>query len=206
MSSNQELASAKNIDYSNLRDLLKAQSWEQSDKETLRLMLKAAGKADKNDYIGLNDITFFPCLDLLTIDKLWLKYSNGQFGFSVQKSIYMACGGEVKSEFWNPFVIPSAIPDPSIQVWQNFGRQINWIVNNSWISYANIQFKYPSVRGHLPALCWGSIGGFGAWKPSDFGSGFSVLANRLAQCEKGEPSVDEVLSKYSIKYERKYPS
>ncbi|CCQ59603.1 GUN4 domain-containing protein, partial [Crocosphaera watsonii] len=31
----------------------------------------------------------FPCEDLRIIDQLWVKYSNGQFGFSVQKQIYM---------------------------------------------------------------------------------------------------------------------
>ena len=35
----------------------------------------------------------FPCQDLGTIDKLWVEYSDGKFGFSVQKKIYQDLGG-----------------------------------------------------------------------------------------------------------------
>ncbi len=193
MSSNQELESAKNVDYSYLRNLLKDGNWQKADQETLKVMLEVTGG---RDWIRLNDITLFSCVDLLTIDNLWLKYSNRRFGFSVQKEIYMSCGGEVETDSAFGLLTPSTIPDPSAQTWYNFGRRVNWAVNNSWISYSSIKFNTASPSGHLPALCWGSIGGFGAWLPSDFGSGFSVLITRLAVCQKGEPSIEDILSKY----------
>lgn len=41
----------------------------------------------------LHDVYFnFPCEHLHIIDQLWIKYSNGHFGFSVQKRIYQSLG------------------------------------------------------------------------------------------------------------------
>ena len=48
----------------------------------------------------------FPCDDLRTIDQLWVHYSNGKFGFSVQKKIYMdELGGtrDYDKKIWEEF-------------------------------------------------------------------------------------------------------
>ena len=86
-----DLPSEKAVDYTRLRDLLKAGNWKEADKETLTVMLKAAGKGAEN-YLYSDDIKNFPCTDLRTIDQLWVKYSNGLFGFSVQKRIWESVG------------------------------------------------------------------------------------------------------------------
>ncbi|MFM7368408.1 MAG: GUN4 domain-containing protein, partial [Sphaerospermopsis kisseleviana] len=87
-----ELKSDVRMDYSKLRDLLKAGKWEEADDETLRVMLTVA-KREKVGWLDVKNIDNFPCADLRTIDKLWVKYSNGRFGFSVQKRIYQGLGG-----------------------------------------------------------------------------------------------------------------
>ncbi len=39
------------------------------------------------------------CEDLRTIDQLWVKYSNGRFGFSVQKRIWHSIGGNKYADY-----------------------------------------------------------------------------------------------------------
>jgi hypothetical protein len=63
------------------------------------------------------------------IDKLWVKYSNGNFGFSVQKAIYQNLGGT--SEY-----------DETI--YQKFHDQLNW--QNT----INFIFDIHAPKGHLP--------------------------------------------------------
>ncbi len=54
-------------------------------------MLKACHQ-EKNTWLRIQDIQLFPCIDLRTIDQLWVRYSNGRFGFSVQKRIWQSVG------------------------------------------------------------------------------------------------------------------
>jgi GUN4-like len=47
-------------------------------------------KATSNS-MEVNELVDFPCDTLKSIDKLWTYYSFGNFGFSIQLSIYEAC-------------------------------------------------------------------------------------------------------------------
>ena len=82
-----ELSSEKGIDYTRLESFLKAQKWLAGDKETLKVMLQAANREAQGN-LNNDSIKNFPCTDLRIIDKLWVRYSNGYFGFSVQKRIW----------------------------------------------------------------------------------------------------------------------
>ncbi|MFM6610153.1 MAG: GUN4 domain-containing protein, partial [Dolichospermum sp.] len=86
-----ELKSYVGMDYRKLRDLLKAGKWKEADEETLRVMLAVA--REREGWLNVESIDNFPCADLRTIDQLWVKYSDGRFGFSVQKRIYQSLGG-----------------------------------------------------------------------------------------------------------------
>ena len=81
-----------NMDYRKLRDYLAQGKWWEADEETKRVML-AVGKREKEGWLDDEHIDNFPCEDLRTIDQLWVKYSDGRFGFSVQKRIYQNLGG-----------------------------------------------------------------------------------------------------------------
>ena len=74
--------------YHKLRDLLAAGEWKEADRETARVMLQVASR-EKEGWLRVEDRENFPCEDLRAIDKLWVKYSNGRFGFSVQKRIWL---------------------------------------------------------------------------------------------------------------------
>ena len=110
------LQSDVGIDYTNLRDLLDSGDWDEADQETARVVLKVTRRQENEDWEAeewdeenleldnwdddklLNaswsrqSIENFPCSDLRTIDQLWVKYSNGRFGFSVQKNIWTEVG------------------------------------------------------------------------------------------------------------------
>lgn len=132
------LTSDREVDYGKLRDLLKTGRWKEANQETVELMLKVVDRRDPINllYDGINE---FPENDLHTIDQLWHKYSKGCFGFSVQKKIYLECGGE---------------PDGSLdeEAWVKFGHQVKWYVKDGWITDDRIAFYASAPKGHLPLL------------------------------------------------------
>ena len=142
-----ELKSAKGVNYRQLEQLLKAGSWKEADQETANKMYEVAGRT-KEGYLRVEDINKFPCEDLCTIDNLWVKYSNGQFGFSVQKKIYQSFGGTKK---YND------------KIWQSFGDTVGWRREGKWLYYKNITFNKTAtkeyLKGHLP-VAFGYEGGW----------------------------------------------
>ena len=137
-----ELKSAKGVNYSQLEQLLKAGIWKEADGATALKMLEVAGRTEEK-WLSEKDIDNFPCEDLRTIDQLWVKYSNGRFGFSVQKRIYKSLGG---TRSYNR------------EIWEAFGDQVGWRVGGSWLYYKDLKFNQTAPIGHLP---WGFGGGFG---------------------------------------------
>jgi hypothetical protein len=96
---------------------------------------------------------------LRTIDQLWVKYSNGRFGFSVQKRIYQSLGGTKEYD--------------ESEVWQKFGDKVGWRKKNEWLYYNDLTFSEKAPEAHLPRgvfgvfvplsssfVVWGFFGGF----------------------------------------------
>ncbi|AFZ59278.1 GUN4 domain-containing protein [Anabaena cylindrica FACHB-243] len=77
--------------YKQLLEHLAAGNWREADEETAKMMLKVANQ-ESQGYLDVDAIQKFPCSDLRIIDQLWVQYSDGRFGFSVQKRIYEAQG------------------------------------------------------------------------------------------------------------------
>jgi eukaryotic-like serine/threonine-protein kinase len=130
------LTSFTGTDYTRLNDLLAAGEWREADAETKQVMLAVAGKSTQ-DWLNIQDIENFPCEDLRTIDQLWLKYSQGRFGFSVQKRIYQSLGGT--EEF-------------NIDTWEAFWERVGWSKNGKWIYYKYLNFQITAPEAHLPIL------------------------------------------------------
>ncbi|MDB9356319.1 GUN4 domain-containing protein, partial [Nodularia spumigena CS-587/03] len=128
------LKSAVGMDYKKLRELLAARKWKEADEETLRVML-AVAKREKEGWFLRESIDNFPCEDLRTIDQLWVKYSNGRFGFSVQKRIYQSLGGT---------------REYNSKIWQAFGDKVGWYKGGSWLYYTDITFDIKAPEAHLP--------------------------------------------------------
>ncbi|MHC0066526.1 GUN4 domain-containing protein [Nostoc sp. UIC 10890] len=137
-STDNDLLSEKGVDYTRLRDLLKARQWKDADEETLAVMLKASGRKSEG-WLDSESINNFPCTDLRTIDKLWVEYSNGHFGFSVQKRIWENVGKDYE-KFGERVGWRKGM----------FGNETkNWLSN--WLSYLDLTFTTASPQGHLPA-------------------------------------------------------
>lgn len=148
---NQGLISAVGIDYKRLRDLLARKKWKEADQLTWELLCYALGKTP-GYYLKQSDIEKLPCEDLWTIDQLWVKFSGGHFGFSVQKAIYEDVEGDYAS----------------------FCDRIGWSLNNSSFQESACKFDLRAPMGHLPSRRW--VGGINWWRHA------SVLATKLEQC------------------------
>ncbi|WP_218964157.1 serine/threonine-protein kinase [Nostoc linckia] len=136
------LASDVGIDYQNLENLLKVGEWKAADEETTRLMLKVA-KREQQGWLDYEDIENFPCTDLRTIDQLWVKYSNGHFGFSVQKRIWLECSGKIN------YQTECCLRD-----------RVGWRENEGWLSKDNYNYSLNAQPGHLPGNFVGKNGSY----------------------------------------------
>jgi len=154
----------KGANYTKLRDLLKAQNWKEADQETYRLMITIVGRKE-GDWFRPEDLLNFPCKNLKTIDRLWVQASQGRYGFSVQKEIYVRCGAKLDGNY------------PGDDIWKKFGTEVGWRVNNSWQNYNDLTWNSIHVPGHIPVLV--SIGGLSLFSHNGF---VSFLAYRLVKC------------------------
>ncbi len=174
-----DLSSERGVDYTNLRNLLASGQWREADQETLAVMLKAANR-EEDRWLRVEDIEEFPCTDLRTINSIWVKYSKGRFGFSVQKRIWESVGGT---------------PNADYETYCHFGDRVKWRVDNKWMWYEDLTFTTEAPAGHLPVWAWtypglvmGMWDGMG-WAASGRRRGFdgaggvvSSVASRLVNC------------------------
>lgn len=124
--------------FQKLEALLKAGKWRDADLETWNLMLKLT-KREQSGWLRLEDVKNFPRQELRKMDQLWVKYSNGKFGFSVQKQIWLDLGGKLDGE-------------PDFDTYFKLGDRVGWRKNNEWLSYDSYTFSTNALRGHLPGV------------------------------------------------------
>lgn len=147
--------------FQQLETYLKNDQWREADEETTRLMLLIAKREDEG-WLDRESIEKFPCPELRTLDKLWIDNSGGKFGFSVQKKVWLACGGVPGEYDW--------------EVYKKFADQVGWRRSGDWLSYDELTFllegskhaHLPFWRIHLPLV--------------EAGEKFSFLAQRLVTC------------------------
>ncbi|MDJ0553641.1 MAG: GUN4 domain-containing protein [Microcoleaceae cyanobacterium MO_207.B10] len=125
--------------YIRLRDLLALGQWREADLETTAIMLKISGRESKG-WLRAEDIFNFPCHDLLKIDDLWVTYSNGKFGFSIQKEIWKSCGATQDNSY--------QIND--LETYYNFGEKLGWKIEDKILIYQELSFYLNAPKGHLP--------------------------------------------------------
>ena len=146
------------VSFQRLESLLKAGKWRDADLETRNLMLKLT-KREQEEWLILKDVTNFPRQELRKMDQLWVKYSKGKFGFSVQKQIWLDLGG--KDGNWNDW-----------DTFQRLGSRIGWRKNgyiDDWSSKNDFSTK--ALPGHLPSGVFKLFRGWG-W-------GYPILFSRL---------------------------
>lgn len=124
------LTSERNIDYLPLQRLLAKQDFLESDRLTLALMCELAGPiAKERKWLYFTEVERFPKNDIKTINTLWLVHSEGKFGFSVQRELWLSLGRN----------------------WEKLWPKIGWKMENQWTRYPNaFTWDLTAPRGHLP--------------------------------------------------------
>jgi hypothetical protein len=124
------LESQRNIDYRPLQQLLAKQDFQAADVLTLQKMCELAGQsALERQWLYFTEVDNFPAVDLHTLDKLWLIHSEGKFGFSVQRKIWLSVGKDF-AKLW---------------------YKIGWKTDNNWTRYPQeFTWNLSAPNGHLP--------------------------------------------------------
>ncbi len=89
-------------------------------------------------WLNVEDCKNFPPKELKIIDQLWLKYSNGKFGFSVQKQIWLDCGGKV-GEYDG-------------DIYKKLGDKVGWRKGGNWLNYSELNFTTNAPHGQFPLI------------------------------------------------------
>jgi len=160
-----------------LESYLKEAQWQKADEETAwilyQIMVLKRTRGFKELYEQI------PCDVLLELDQLWVNYSGGIFGFSVQNKIYHR--------------LSKAESPSQDEMWNKLGDLIGWRKGQKWLDYHNLPFNREADFGNLPALYtigaytggWGSIGSGLGWSQAwVLARRFSSVMSRLTQCKK----------------------
>lgn len=124
------LRSQDAINYRPLQQLLAKQDFQAADQLTLQKLCELAGPAaTQRKWVYFTEADQFPIPDLQTINALWLVHSEGLFGFSVQREIWLSVGKN----------------------WDKFWPKIGWKAGNNWTRYPQeFTWNLTAPKGHLP--------------------------------------------------------
>jgi len=124
------LRSEAAIDYSKLQQMLLQQDFLVADRITLEKLCElAGGTAVERKWLYFSEVDSFPITDLQTINSLWLVHSQGKFGFSVQRELWLSLGKN----------------------WDKLWPKIGWKKENNWTRYPNeFTWDLSAPLGHLP--------------------------------------------------------
>lgn len=108
--------------------------WQKADILTRNLLLKLVDRSGKG-FLDKGSVKNISAKDVYTLDRLWVEYSNGLFGFSIQKKIL----------------------DRVEQKKQPFAEAVGWSNQAgvfkgffAWKSYNELDFTLNAPKGHLP--------------------------------------------------------
>jgi hypothetical protein len=124
------LQSEDGIDYTPLQEQLVKQDFLSADRLTLEKLCELAGAdAVQRKWLYFSEVENFPLTDLQTIDRLWYIHSQGKFGFSVQRELWLSLGKN----------------------WEKLWPKIGWKTGNNWTRYPNeFTWDISAPKGHLP--------------------------------------------------------
>jgi len=152
--------------YHQLDQYLQNQQWEAADDETYRLMITTVGK-EEGQLFTADELLNFPCDVLKAIDDLWVRHSNGRFGFSVQKNLYLSkeVGGVANGKY-------------NKKSWDKFCQINGWKQLGSRSGYLETKYTFESPEAHLPCVLRG-------WRrlDVDFDGGDGIYVQSLASSQ-----------------------
>lgn len=124
------LQSDKGIDYRSLQQLLVKRDFQSADRLTLEKLCELAGAAvNQRKWLYFSEVDNFPITDLQTINNLWFVHSQGRFGFSVQRELWLSLSKN----------------------WDKLWPVIGWKTGNNWTRYPHeFTWNLDAPQGHLP--------------------------------------------------------
>ena len=124
--------SESDLDYSTLQQALLEERFEEADRLTSAFLRQLAGEqAERRGYVYFSEVLSIGGLDLVTMDRLWIAYSQGRFGFTVQARLLATLNGRY-DKLW------PRIGWKKEGVWTRYPRAFDW------------SLKAP--EGHMPLI------------------------------------------------------
>ena len=124
--------SASDLDYSPLQQALLAERFEEADRLTSAFLRQLAGEqAERRGYVYFSEVLSMRGLDLVTLDRLWIAYSQGRFGFTVQARLLATLNGRYD------------------KLWPRIG----WKKEGLWTRYPKaFDWSLKAPEGHMPLV------------------------------------------------------
>lgn len=124
--------SEQGLDYTPLQQLLIEQQWEEADRLTSTILRQLAGPAAvQRGYVYYSEVPAMGAMDLASLDRLWVCYSRGRFGFSVQGRLLRSCNG----------------------LWEQLWAKLAWKQGGLWTRYpGSFQWSIEAPEGHMPLV------------------------------------------------------
>lgn len=128
----------KELTFPTLRNLLQVKDWRKADYETCQIITQSDWRNPSKEV-------------LRTLDRLWLEFSDGCFGFGIQQKIYFECGGEPGDLI---YITQGYDQSWYHSTWVKFAKRIGWKGEGPhWVKYEDLTFDVSACQGHLP--CFG---------------------------------------------------
>ncbi len=126
------VASEKGLDYALLQKSLLEEKFENADRITSSCLRELAGlDAVKRGYVFFSEVNSIATTDLETLDRLWIAYSQGRFGFSIQARLLDSLNGRYD------------------MLWPRIG----WKQEGIWTRYPNsFNWSLEAPEGHMPLV------------------------------------------------------
>ena len=125
-------SSASGINYEPLQRSLLEEKYEEADRFTTASLRKLAGPAaEDRGYVYFSEVDQIPSEDLISLDRLWVAFSKGKFGFSVQARLLNSLSGRYEM-LW------PKIGWKNDGVWTRYPNSFNWTIN--------------APEGHMPLI------------------------------------------------------
>ncbi len=124
--------SSSGIDYKPLQQSLLEERFEAADRITSEILRKLAGDgAMDRGYVYFTEVAGMDIEDLVTLDRLWVAYSQGKFGFSAQARLLESLEGRYD------------------KLWPRIG----WKLDGVWTRYPKaFTWTLEAPEGHMPLV------------------------------------------------------
>lgn len=132
------LLSELDVDYAPLMEALRRGDFKQADQFTRDNLIRLAGPgALKRGFVYFTEARKLPATDLATMELLWQHYSDGKFGYTVQKKVWRL----------------------QLEDFENFCVKLGWTTTDAdtglerkrrWFGNSEFIYDLSAPKGHLP--------------------------------------------------------